>query len=185
MEDSRIIELFFARSEQAIAELSGKYGDVCQRVADNILNNKSDAEECVNDAYLGCWNTIPPAKPNPLLTYVSRVVRNLAIAKYHSNTAVKRNSYYDTALDELEECMPSPSSVEDELGAKELTSALNSFLSTLDMDKRVMFVRRYWYADSISEIAERFHISNNHVSVCLSRMRGELKRYLAKGGYII
>ena len=185
MQDGEIIELFFARSEQAIIELSKKYGTVCQRVANNILNNSLDAEECVNDAYLGAWNTIPPQKPNPLLTYVSRIVRNLAVAKYHSNTAIKRNSFYDAALDELEGCLASSASVEDELTAKELSAALDRFLDTLEQENRVMFVRRYWYSDSISEIAKRFHISNNYASVCLSRIRGKLKKYLEKEGYIV
>lgn len=101
LDDRKIIELFFERSEQAIIELSNKYGSVCSKVAFNILNNKQDTEECVNDAYLGTWNTIPPQNPNPLLSYVCRIVRNLAIKKYHTNTATKRNSIYDVALDEL------------------------------------------------------------------------------------
>ena len=92
MDDSKIIELFFERSEQAIIELSNKYGAICSKVADNILNNRLDSEECVNDAYLGVWNTIPPQRPNPLLSYVCRIVRNLALKKYHENTAQKRNS---------------------------------------------------------------------------------------------
>ena len=101
LDDRKIIELFFERSEQAIIELSKKYGSVCSKVAFNILNNTQDTEECVNDAYLGTWNTIPPQNPNPLLSYVCRIVRNLAIKKYHTNTAAKRNSIYDVALDEL------------------------------------------------------------------------------------
>lgn len=136
MEDSKIIELFFARSEQAIIELSKKYEMICKKIAKNILNNMLDAEECVNDAYLGMWNTIPPQNPNPLLAYVSRIVRNIAIAKYHSNTAIKRNSFYDIALDELESCLASSSSVEDELTAKELTIMLNCFLDTLELKKK-------------------------------------------------
>lgn len=135
LEDSKIIELFFARSEQAIIELSKKYEMICKKIAKNILNNMLDAEECVNDAYLGMWNTIPPQNPNPLLAYVSRIVRNIAIAKYHSNTALKRNSFYDIALDELESCLASSSSVEDELTAKELTIMLNCFLDTLERKK--------------------------------------------------
>ena len=103
MEDSKIIELFHERSEQAIMELSKKYGTICTRIAKNILNNSLDAEECVNDAYLGAWNTIPPQKPNPLKTYICRIVRNLSIKRYHSNTSMKRNSFYDAALDELYE----------------------------------------------------------------------------------
>lgn len=102
MDDSKIIELFYERSEQAIIELSKKYGTVCTKIAFNILNNTQDTEECVNDAYLGTWNTIPPQNPNPLLSYVCRIVQNLAIKKYHTNTAAKRNSIYDVALDELE-----------------------------------------------------------------------------------
>ncbi|MDI9243417.1 RNA polymerase sigma factor [Fusibacillus kribbianus] len=185
MDDKKIIDLFFERSELAIAELSAKYGAVLNTIAGNILNNSRDAEECVNDAYLGVWNTIPPKRPDPLLTYVCRIVRNLSITKYHANTAIKRNSFYDVALDELEDCLASASTVESELTAKELTSALDRFLDTLDQENRVMFVRRYWYSDSIAEIAERFHISSNHVSVRLSRTRKRLKVYLEKEGYYL
>lgn len=182
MDDSKIIELFYARSEQAIMELSQKYGAVCIKIAKNILNNKLDAEECVNDAYLGAWNTIPPQNPNPLLTYISRIVRNLSIKRYHSNTSVKRNSFYDAALDELENCISSDNAVEAELSAKELAQIIDDFLDTLDKDNRVMFVRRYWYSDSISDIAARFHTSNNNISVRLSRTREKLKNYLKKEG---
>lgn len=185
MEDSKIIELFYERSEQAIVELSKKYGTVCNKVAKNILNNELDAEECVNDAYLGAWNTIPPQCPNPLQTYICRIVRNLSIKKYHKNTAVKRNSYYDVVLDEVENCMPSQITVEDELMVKELTQSIDRFLATLDQEKRVMFVRRYWYSDSISDIARRFYMSNSNVSVGLLRTREKLKKYLRKEGFEI
>lgn len=185
MDDSKIIDLFYARSEQAIMELSTKYGAVCSKVAKNILNNSHDAEECVNDAYLGAWNTIPPQNPNPLLTYICRIVRNLSIMKYHANTAIKRNSFYDAALDELEDCLASSETVEDKLTAKELSDALDQFLDTLVQENRVIFVRRYWYSDSISEIAERLHMSKNNVSVRLSRTRERLKNYLKKEGYIL
>ena len=120
MDDSKIIELFYERSEQAIVELSKKYGDTCHKIAVNILKNDSDAEECVNDTYLGAWNTIPPQNPNPLLTYICRIVRNISIKRYHQNTAQKRNSYYDVALDELENCLPSATTVQDEVNANEL-----------------------------------------------------------------
>ncbi len=185
LDDSKIIDLFCARSEQAIVELSAKYGSACSRVARNILNNPYDAEECVNDAYLGAWNTIPPQNPDPLLTYICRIVRNLSIMKYHANTAIKRNSFYDAALDELEDCLASSETVEDKLTAKELSAALDRFLDTLDKENRVMFVRRYWYSDPISEIAERLHMSKNNVSVRLSRTRERLKKYLKKEGLIL
>jgi len=182
LEDSKIIELFFERSEQAITELSKKYGSICRKVADNVLHNRLDAEECVNDAYLGVWNTIPPQRPDPLLSYVCRIVRNLAIKKYHENTAQKRNSFYDIALDEFEDCIPASLSVEDEIEAKEVSTLINSFLETLDKQSRVMFVRRYWHADSIEDLANLFHTSKHYISVRLSRIRKNLKQYLEKRG---
>lgn len=185
LEDSKIIELFFARAEQAIAELSAKYGTVCGRIARNILKNTLDAEECVNDTYLAAWNTIPPEKPNPLRTYIFRIVRNISIAKYHANTSVKRNSYYDVALEELESCLIASGTVEQESEVNELSRLIDSFLDTLDKESRIMFVRRYWYSDSISAIAEMFQISSNNVSVRLSRIRQKLKKYLKKEGFEI
>ena len=182
LEDSKIIELFFEHSEQAIVELSKKYGNVCSSVSRNILKNELDVEECVNDAYLAAWNTIPPQEPNPLLTYVCRIVRNLSLKKYHSNTAVKRNNFYDTTLDELVECIASNTTIEDEVFAKELSQQLNNFLATLRQKDRVMFVRRYWYCDSVSEIASNFCMSSNAVSVRLLRIREKLRKYLKKEG---
>ena len=185
LEDSKIIELFFARAEQAIVELSAKYGTVCGRIARNILKNDLDAEECVNDTYLAAWNTIPPQKPNPLRTYIFRIVRNISIAKYHANTSVKRNSYYDVALEELENCLSASVTVEQEISAKELSRQIDRFLATLDEESQMMFMRRYWYSDSISDIAERFQTSNNNVSVRLSRIREKLKSHLKKEGFEI
>lgn len=185
MNDSEIIDLFYARSERAIAELSAKYGNVCNKIAKNILNNIRDAEECVNDAYLGAWNTIPPQNPNPLLTYICRIVRNLSIKKYHANTSVKRNSFYDAALDELEECISSPESIDAEISAKELTRMIDNFLDTLDAESRILFVRRYWYSYSISELAEQFNLKSNTVSVRLSRIRDKLRNYLKKEGITV
>ena len=182
LEDHKIIELFLERSEHAIKELSEKYGALCSRVANNILNNRLDAEECVNDAYLGVWNTIPPQMPNPLSSYVCRIVRNLAIMKYHSNTAAKRNSIYDVALGELENCFASAQSVEDAFDAKTTAEIIDRFLLSLDQDSRVMFVRRYYHADSISDIAALFGTSNHNVSVRLSRTREKLKKHLIKEG---
>ena len=182
MDDSKIIELFYERSEQAIIELSNKYGHICYKAADNILNNRLDSEECVNDAYLGVWNTIPPQKPDPLLSYVCRIVRNLALKKYHNNTAQKRNSIYDVALDEIADCIPASYSVEDEFAAREVAGLIDGFLETLDRQSRILFVRRYWHADSIEELAALFHKSKHYISVRLSRIRKDLKHYLEKEG---
>lgn len=185
MEDSKIIALFFDRSEQAISELSNKYGKLCIHIADNILGNSQDAEECVNDAYLGAWNTIPPQKPNPLQAYICKIVRNIAITRYHTNTARKRNSHYDVALEELEHCLYSQDTAESTLHAKELSRLLDRFLNSLDTRSRVMFVRRYWYADSVADIAKNFRMRPNSVSVQLSRTRNKLRKFLIQEGYIL
>jgi len=182
LDDKKIIELFYERSEQAITELSKKYGLLCEKIADNILNNHLDAEECVNDAYLAVWNTIPPQNPDSLVSYVCSIVRNQAIKKYHENTALKRNSIYDTSLDELEEVLPSSASVEGELEAKEVSAMIDRFLETLDKQSRTMFIRRYWYSDSIEEIALSFKTSKHYISVRLSRIRKTLKKHLVKEG---
>lgn len=185
LDDQKIIELFHARSEQAIMELSNKYGAVCTSIANNILNNRLDAEECVNDAYFGAWNSIPPQNPNPLLSYICRIVRNLAIKKYHANRAAKRNSFYDVALDELENCFPAAATVEEEFIAKEVAGMVNAFLEKLDRDSRVLFVRRYWHAESIEELAKLFHTSKHNISVRLSRIREKLRKHLIKEGVTV
>lgn len=182
LEDNKIIDLFFDRSEQAIVELSIKYGNLCKKISENILNNFADAEECVNDTYLAVWNNIPPSRPNPLKAYVCRII---SIAKYHSNTAQKRNSHYDVALDEIADCIASTSNVEDETAAKELSLLFDRFLKELSIENRVIFMRRYWFSDTISDIADRVKLSNNTVTVRLSRIRAKLKKYLKKEGYDI
>lgn len=183
LEESQIIKLFNERSEKAITELSEKYGSLCNKVAQNILFNKSDSEECVNDAFLGVWNSIPPQNPSSLKAYVFKIVRNQAIKKYHSITAIKRNSQYDVALDELHDCLSCHNNVENETDSLELTRLINSFLETLSKNDRIMFVKRYWFAMSITEIADEFNVKNHYVSVKLSRIRERLKNYLKKEGF--
>lgn len=184
MRDEEIIALFFERSEQAIEALRGKYGVPVRCVARNILGSRQDAEECENDTYLGCWNSIPPHRPDPLKTYVCRIARNLAVTRYHSNTAQKRNSSYDAAFEELEECIPDTFSVENEAETAELTAAINAFLSELKREDRVMFVRRYWFSDTVADIAKALGMRENLVSVRLFRLRDRLRRYLTKEGLI-
>ncbi len=185
MEDSKILDLFYARDEQAIAALSAKYGAVCKRISKNILKNELDAEECVNDAYFAAWNTIPPEKPETLKTFLLRIVRNISVTRYHANTSVKRNSYYDVALDELAECLFDFCTVDGEMEAGELARQIDRFLDGLERESRLMFMCRYWYSDSISEIAEKFGMASHNVSVRLSRIREKLKKYLMKEGYIL
>lgn len=180
MEDEAIIELFFARSERAIKELDLKYGKVCRKISSNILQSTQDAEECINDAYLGVWNTIPPERPNPLLAFLCKIVRNLSIMRYHRNTAIKRNSYYDVAIEELESCLASPVTVEKEVEISELTHIIDSFLETLSQENRVIFMRRYWFSDTYTDIAERVGLTEKNVSVRLTRIRKQMRDYLAE-----
>lgn len=184
MEDSQIIALFYERSEQAILELNRKYGSAVKKTAANILSSKQDVEECVNDTYLGVWNTIPPQNPNPLISYVCKIARNLAISKYHSNTALKRKGKYDLVLDELEECIPSTVNVEADYMAKEISAAISRFLDTLSYEDRFYFLRRYWYADTVSDIATMTHGNSHRISVRLFRTRKKLYHYLSKEGLL-
>lgn len=180
LDDKSIIELFFDRSEKAIEELDSKYGKLCHKLSHNILNNRQDAEECVNDAYLSVWNAIPPAKPDPLRAYLCKVVRNLSLKSYYKKAAEKRNSAYDIAMQELEDCLSAPDTVETELETKELKRMIESFLDTLSEENRMVFLRRYWFSDSYAEIAERVGISQKNVSMRLVRIRNQLKQYLVK-----
>jgi len=184
MEDRAIIGLFFERSEQAIDELNRKYGPVVRKTAANILDDRLDVEECVNDTYLRVWNNIPPHVPNPLAGYVCKIARNLAVNRYHANRAEKRSGNYALVLDEMEECIPSGVSVETEYDAKELSAAINRFLSTLDPKDRFLFVRRYWYADSVTELAVLTNSSANRISVRLFRLREKLRITLMKEGFL-
>ncbi len=181
MEDAGIIELLFARSERAIAELAGKYGAGCRKIAGNILSDVRDAEECVNDTYLGVWNAVPPRRPEPLRAYVYRVARNLAVKRYHRNAAQKRGGY-DLVLDELEECLAGAGTPEEQLEARELTRLLDAFLDDLSTDDRVLFVRRYWYADKVEDLAGQMHTTPNSLYVRLHRIRNRLKNYLIREG---
>ena len=184
MEDSLIIDLFFERSEQAIVELTDKYGRSAKHTAANILNNESDTEECMNDANLAMWNSIPPEKPDNLKAYYMKVARNQALTKYRSNTARKRNSIYDTALDELEDCLAAKDNPLADVEAKDLSEAINSFLKKLPKEDRQIFVCRYWLADTIEEIAAKLHCKSSRISVRLFRTREKLKNYLIKEGLI-
>lgn len=180
MSDEKIIELFFKRSEQAIWELNQKYGRICHTLSYNIVNNRQDAEECVNDAYLGAWRAIPPAHPRPLLTYICKIVRNISLKLYWAKEADKRNGRYTAAMGEIEHCAADLNTVETELDAKELASIIEKFLDTLTPENRVIFMRRYWFADSYKDIAGFVGLTEKNVSVRLTRIRQKMKRFLAE-----
>ena len=165
MDDREILELYWARSEQAILETGRKYGATVRRVARNILGDEQDAEECVNDTWLGAWNSIPPRRPDPLLTYLCRICRNAALSRRRAKSAQKRNSSFDLALEELEGCLAAPGSPERDYEARELAAAVNGFLETLSFEDRYAFLRRYWYGDRVETVAADLGLSRSAVSV--------------------
>lgn len=177
MEDKKILELLWNRAEAALEALAKKFGRRLLYTAMNILGNPQDAEEAVNDTYMALWNTIPPEKPDPLAGYVHRTGRNVALNKRRHLTAQKRNSQYDVSLDELAGILPAPS-FEDLLDARALGQAIDRFLDTIHRENRILFLRRYWFGDSVKELAHTFGMSENTVSVRLSRIRTQLKAYL-------
>ncbi len=181
MEDIGIIDLFFERSEQAVKELDEKYGRLCMKLSLNILNSTEDAEECVNESYLAVWKLIPPNRPEKLMPYLLRIVRNTAVKKLRYKTAEKR-SVNLTPIDELNEVLRDRDTVDSIIDAKYYAALINSFLDSIGKEERVMFVRRYWFSESIDELAELFGISKHNVSVRLSRTRNKLKAYLEKEG---
>lgn len=182
MDDSQIIELFFERSEKAISELSSKYGGVCMKIAQNVLDNYQDAEECVNDTYLGVWESIPPKKPNSLLAYVCKIVRNISVNRYKYNSQKKRNNIFDVCISELEENISSKEKAEDGFEISELSRFIDEYLDTLDKTNRMLFVRRYWFLDSIQTLAKMSKLSVGAVRTRLSRLRETLKKYLESRG---
>lgn len=182
MEDEKLVELFLSRNERAISELDLKHGRLCHSISYNILHNNEDAEECVNDAYLGVWNTVPPQHPNPLISFVCRIVRNISIARYHSNTAKKRGGGYDIALEEIEGILSAPDTVEESFDAKALAILIAEFLDSVSAENRVIFMRRYWFCDSFADIAQRVGLSEKNISVRLTRIRKQLKQHLTEQG---
>lgn len=183
--DEKIIELFFARSEQAIRELDIKYGKVFHKLSYRIVNNEQDAEECVNDAYLGAWNAIPPARPDPLQAYICKIVRNLSLKLYYRKNTAKRGSVYEVAMEELENYLSVPNTVEAEIEAGELVHIIESFLDILTVENRVILMRRYAYLDTYSDIAVRMGLSEKNVSVRLTRIRRKMKQYLMERGVLV
>ncbi|MDO5409664.1 MAG: RNA polymerase sigma factor [Lachnospiraceae bacterium] len=186
MDDNKIIRLYMERSEQAISETSVKYGRYCHFIAFNILQNDNDAEECVNDTYLRTWNSIPPKQPNRLQTFLGKITRNLALNRYEKQSAKKRGSgLIPVILDELGECISSEARTEnivDELAVKDI---LDSFLRKLPAETRKIFVRRYWYMDSVKDIAAAYKLSESNVTVTLFRTRKKLKELFEKEGITI
>ena len=178
MEDKEILELFNVRNEQAISETADKYGNYCYSISYNILANAEDCEECINDTYMKAWQSIPPDYPHIFSAYLGKITRNLSLDKYRHKYAKKRGSTtVNIVFEELENCISETKSIVDEV---ELTELINNFLKTLSDDKCKIFVRRYWYFNSVKEIAEFYDISESRVKMTLSRTREKFRKYLEK-----
>ena len=183
MDDQRIVMLYWSRNENAIRETEIKYGKYCYSIAYNILHSREDSDECVNDTWNGAWNAIPPQRPTKLQSFLARITRNIAIDRYRYDSAQKRGSEVESAIDEYWECIPNgDASIEDGYVMKQ---AINGFLESLDVRTRVIFMRRYWYSMSVKDIADGIRLSETHVSVILNRTRSKFKDHLTKEGIFV
>ena len=181
MDDSKIIELFFARNEDAIKHTEDTYGRRLFHLADNIVHNDQDAEESVNDTYMKAWDTIPPQRPEHFFAFIAKICRNFALKRIDWQKAKKRNAEVVTLTQEMENCIPDTYS-DMEADERELGRILDAFLRTLTPENQMVFLRRYWYVDTIAEIAVRYGISESAVQMRLNRTRSKLAMYLAKEG---
>ena len=182
MEDSQIIDLYYARNEEAIPATDRKYGPYCRTIARNVLSRWEDTEECVNDTWLTAWNRMPPDLPQCLRAFLGRITRNLAISRFRANRAQKRGSGMEVLLSELEDCIPASQTVELEIEEKELTEHIDRWLRSLDREDRILFVRRYWNGDSVQDLARELGIRPNAMTKRLLRLREGLRQHLEKMG---
>lgn len=186
MEDSRIIELYFQRSEEAISATAAKYGNYCFSIAQNILANAEDSKETVNDTYMACWNAIPPHVPKKFAAFLGKITRRISINRFLAARTSKRGGGEpELALEELSACIPSRLDVEQEMEAIELTKVLNRFVQALPETERRIFVRRYWYLASVEDIAKQFGFSRSKVKSMLFRTRNKLRSVLEREGICI
>ncbi|MEY8357152.1 sigma-70 family RNA polymerase sigma factor [Lachnospiraceae bacterium 54-53] len=183
MTDEKIIELYWSRDESALEESSRQYGRYCFSIAHNILKNKEDSDECVNDTWLKAWNAIPPQRPNKLSLFIGRITRNLAFDRFKAQKAQKRcGGEFMLVLEELDECIPSKNGVESAILDEDLNNIINSFLHMLPKRECSIFLARYWYSKPLAEIAQQFSVRENSVKASLFRSRKKLKAYLEKEG---
>lgn len=184
MKDDQIVQKFIDRDEEAIAESRKNYETYCLRIAENILYNKEDAEECFNDALLAAWNSIPPQRPNNLKTYLGKLVRQISIDRWRKNNALKRSALSPAvSFDELEDIVGA-CNIDEEVADAELSRQISAFLRTLGETERNVFVRRYWHLDPVGDICKRYGFSKGKVSMMLKRTRGKLAEHLKKEGFM-
>ena len=185
MDDKAILDLYWARSEKAISETDTKYGAFCFCIAYNILNNREDSEESVSDTYLAAWNSMPPKRPAVLSAFLGKITRYISLDHWKKRSRLKRGGgEVELCLEELEDCVSGRESTEDKIIRKETIAAVNQFLSTLSEAERKVFLCRYWYLESVKDIADRFGFSPNRTSVLLRRVRQKLNAHLAKEGLL-
>lgn len=183
MEDSRIVDLYWQRSDKALAETDRKYGRYCRTVAYNILENPEDSDECVNDTYLRAWNSMPDARPQVLSAYLAKITRNLAISMLRKRNSLRHGGGQTAlALDELAEIVPAEQNMEAVIELREMTRLLDAYLSTLPVMERQIFMARYFFMVPVKDIAAKFGFSESKVKSMLSRTRGKLRRYLEEEG---
>lgn len=182
MDDLQIIELYFARNEQAIKATDEKYGKLCLHVANNILPSREASEECVNDTYLSVWNEIPPTRPNNFKAFICKITRNLSLKKLEAANALKRTSAAILSLEEIEDTIPD-TNISPEISNEELGKIISAFLRSQSEDVRNVFLRKYWFFDSNSDIADRYAFSESKVKSMLFHTRNKLRDYLKKEGY--
>ena len=186
MDDRKIVELFLERDEAAIQYTSEKYGRRLRSVSHGIVQDLQTAEECENDTYVEAWNSIPPHEPsNYLYAFLARIVRHISLNCCRDRGRLKRNAYISELSMEMEQCIPSPDDCECRLDDVVLKDVINGFLVSLDAEKRNVFLRRYWYLDSVADISKRFGLSESKVKTMLFRIRNKLRGYLKKEGYTL
>lgn len=185
MDDFQIMELYWQRSEEAIVQTEEKYGPYCYAIARNILETPQDTQECINDTWLAAWNAMPPRRPKILATFLGKITRNLSLDRWRSLHRQKRGGgEVALALEELEGCLSSGDTPEDQLQRKELSQAINAFLATLPQSERQVFLCRYWYLDPIGQISRYTGFSQSKIASMLHRTRKKLAEYLEKEGYL-
>lgn len=186
MNDEQILDLYFARDEQALVETDRKYGGYCFTMANSILHNDQDAEETVSDTYLKAWNAIPPKRPGIFKMFLAKITRNLAFTRFRGSAAAKRGGgELELVLEELEGCVAAPGAAEDSVNARELARAIRAFLNTLPAREQDIFLRRYFFVEESSVIAQRYGMKPATVLRTLSRTREKLKKFLTQEGYAI
>ena len=184
MDDQSIVELFIQRNENAITESKKKYGNYCARIAANILSVSEDAEECVNDTWVSAWNRIPPVIPVSLKAFYGKLVRDISLDRYRKSHAGKRFTGMVMILDELSECIPSDQDVQKILEARELTDMINTWLAGLTKDDRVLFIKRYYYGETVKSLAGMMNCTENQMAQKMLKLRNGLKAYLRTEGVI-